>query len=311
MPDRKRSITILRILGTILMVASLIFIGRGIYISNIDLELLTHPKIILFTLGLALVIACFAFVAALAWKYIIEMLSGCRQDYFRVASVYTHANLGKYFPGNIMHVVMRNVMGTRIEATQVEIATSTILELAFVAFTCFLWSFVLSWGDLLNLLSRYTEQSYYRITIIAVIAVSCIIIAFIVVHGKKHAAAHSAKIKGLLRVFLKCFPLYTSMFAIYGLVMIVNIAYYIPLSTSIAMHTFSSYIVSWFIGFIVIGAPGGLGIREAVFVFLMKDICSQDILLSAAVINRFITVIGDLLAALVGILLTRCKIQTS
>ena len=66
----------------------------------------------------------------------------------------------------------------------------------------------------------------------------------------------------------------------------------------------SAYILSWVAGFIVPGAPGGIGIREATLTLLLANVVPVDSALLAAVIFRFISIIGDfwgLLFAWIGV----------
>lgn len=62
---------------------------------------------------------------------------------------------------------------------------------------------------------------------------------------------------------------------------------------------------SWMAGFLVIGAPAGLGVREAVFLALLHGhMPESDILLLAAAF-RVITFGGDVLLLLLGLVLRR------
>jgi uncharacterized membrane protein YbhN (UPF0104 family) len=83
----------------------------------------------------------------------------------------------------------------------------------------------------------------------------------------------------------------------------------ISLSTSIAAHAFGADIgilhmffvssLSWLIGFLVIGAPGGLGVREAIFTGLLSTSVGTSTALSLAIASRMIFVTVDFLGALV------------
>jgi glycosyltransferase 2 family protein len=55
--------------------------------------------------------------------------------------------------------------------------------------------------------------------------------------------------------------------------------------------------VSWIAGFVVVGVPGGLGVREAVFVSMMTGPVGASIALSIAVVSRAVSISADLLGA--------------
>ena len=56
------------------------------------------------------------------------------------------------------------------------------------------------------------------------------------------------------------------------------------------------YMLSWMAGLLTPGAPGGLGIREAVMLMFMSGILNEHILLPAIVIHRALNVAGDVAA---------------
>lgn len=59
--------------------------------------------------------------------------------------------------------------------------------------------------------------------------------------------------------------------------------------------------LSWVAGYLVIGAPAGIGVREAVFLLLLKGYLPQDDTLLLVAGFRLATLGGDLLAFLVGL----------
>ena len=61
----------------------------------------------------------------------------------------------------------------------------------------------------------------------------------------------------------------------------------------------SSCIIAWVSGFILPGAPGGLGVREMVLTLLLAQSAGQEKIVAMGVLHRLITVLGDFLACLV------------
>jgi glycosyltransferase 2 family protein len=62
---------------------------------------------------------------------------------------------------------------------------------------------------------------------------------------------------------------------------------------------------SWFAGFVVIGAPAGLGVREAVFVALTGAALGEDRALLVIGLFRIVTFLGDTLFFAAGAALAR------
>lgn len=94
----------------------------------------------------------------------------------------------------------------------------------------------------------------------------------------------------------------------------------ISLSTTITAHAFGAEVgvlhmffvssLSWLIGFLVIGAPGGLGVRESIFTGLLSASVGTSTALSLAVASRMIFVSVDFLGALIFNVIARKLEQT-
>ncbi len=59
--------------------------------------------------------------------------------------------------------------------------------------------------------------------------------------------------------------------------------------------------VSWIAGFVIIGLPGGLGVREAVFISMMTAPLGAGLAVSVAVVSRVVSIAVDLLGAAVSV----------
>jgi glycosyltransferase 2 family protein len=69
--------------------------------------------------------------------------------------------------------------------------------------------------------------------------------------------------------------------------------------------------LSWIVGFVVIGVPGGIGVRESVFVALMTGPLGATLALSVAVAGRLVTIAVDLLGAFVAAAIARVSSSRS
>ena len=57
-----------------------------------------------------------------------------------------------------------------------------------------------------------------------------------------------------------------------------------------------SFILAWLCGLVIIGAPGGIGVREVVLLFLLRKIIPEAELLIIVVLHRFCTISADILS---------------
>ncbi len=69
--------------------------------------------------------------------------------------------------------------------------------------------------------------------------------------------------------------------------------------------------LSWIVGFVVVGVPGGIGVRESVFVALMTGPIGGTLALSIAVAARLTTIAVDLLGAAAAATIARLSVPSS
>lgn len=65
------------------------------------------------------------------------------------------------------------------------------------------------------------------------------------------------------------------------------------------------FAAAWVVGYVVPGAPGGLGVREAMMVLLFTPVVGAGIAVGLGITTRLLTVTGDGLGFLMGILIRR------
>ena len=109
------------------------------------------------------------------------------------------------------------------------------------------------------------------------------------------------KSKKFLPTMLQCILGYSSVFIIYGLILLVILVSVLQchLTWGQCGKVISGFILAWLIGFIVPGAPGGIGIREFVLITIMTSFVAEQYILFAVILHRIITVIGDLLTYII------------
>ena len=89
------------------------------------------------------------------------------------------------------------------------------------------------------------------------------------------------------------------------------------LSTSITASAFGAKVsiaemffftaTSWLIGFIAIGVPGGIGVRESVFTALATPTIGAPLAVSIALASRFVFILADVLGALASNAIVRLR----
>lgn len=72
----------------------------------------------------------------------------------------------------------------------------------------------------------------------------------------------------------------------------------VPLSLHSGVTVVAAFIIAWAVGYIVPGAPGGIGIREVILQMILTGVCNKDITLVAILLHRLASIIGDTAAFL-------------
>jgi uncharacterized membrane protein YbhN (UPF0104 family) len=66
----------------------------------------------------------------------------------------------------------------------------------------------------------------------------------------------------------------------------------------------ASFLLAFIAGYVVPGAPGGMGVREAALLGLLGVVMPQAVALSLALLIRFVTIVGDLVFFAISHLIT-------
>lgn len=72
------------------------------------------------------------------------------------------------------------------------------------------------------------------------------------------------------------------------------------LDASLIFLVLGAFSLSWGVGFLAFFAPGGIGIREAVFAFILASAIDPNMALVFASVNRFIWIVAELLLGLIA-----------
>ena len=282
-------------IGTILMLTSFVFIMRRIMQYDIDFSF--SPIMWMWLLLIALAIACGLIFAAFNFRWLLGNLSALYLEPRLTIKTYCIANLYKYLPGSVMYVLGRNRLALEITGlTHVRVAGATVLEGMFIA----LAATAISGLFIYNYFIYFANQ--IGPIIWAAIGLLTLILAIGAIFFRKRLTAglvafrEGAKgfnFKAMARLMGSCV-----------LIMLVLgssfVALLIILGQPIAWHQVTTliglYVLSWLMGFITPGAPGGLGVREAVILMVMGGVMYEGLLVYAVITHRILTIIGDVFA---------------
>jgi uncharacterized membrane protein YbhN (UPF0104 family) len=82
-----------------------------------------------------------------------------------------------------------------------------------------------------------------------------------------------------------------------GMNLFAVVALGVDLDGSLAIELIFVTCVSWMAGFVIVGVPGGIGVRETVFISMTTASLGADIAVSVAVLSRVVSIAVDLVGA--------------
>lgn len=231
----------------------------------------------------------------------------------KAATQYLLANVAKYVPGNVVHYVGRNALLSEIGYGHKQIAFISLFELILFGTTSFSIAILTSFDYLEQQLDLYMDMQAVYLLIFSIIIIGLISVAILLFHLKKnkenfleeYSEFFSKKI--ITRVVLT-FIFYSIYFILLSttLLMVLYVVFGINFTFLISIKIIGLFIVSYFIGMVAPGVPGGIGVREAVAIGLISQYVNQDTLFVAVFLLRLITILGDVFSFIYGKYLDYC-----
>ncbi len=297
----------IKILGNLLTIVALFFVIEKLMSQKINYGTLFRIQNILPCLFVILVQTIIVITNVFPWKTLVSSVSGKKVSYREVIPVFVKSNLMKYIPGNVFQYAGRQELAVNKQLPQLEVAFATLMDILLNVIGAGLISLVFLHEFVGSIFSKYVNVSEISL----ILAVLLILIGFLIYFFRK-------KIKRLLQSYQHFFTR-TTLFKIaqalvyYLIVLSVSSLMFllvmqavlgIHLQMSENIRLFSSYTLSWLVGFVVPGAPAGVGIKEAVMLEIVgRSLSAQTIALGMVVIRILLT-IADVLGYLLVIVIS-------
>jgi len=296
--------------GSALMVVSIGFIFGRLRTYGLDLSLLTSPWVVAGLLVVAFIESLGIVGASLNYRAIIKNISGVKLFRPFAVMVYNVSNLYKYIPGGVMYVLGRNRLAVETEGlSHAKVAFATVFEGGLVALSGLVVALVFSFEHSIYYIRQLTFSPVF---LVAAIAVPAVIFPPVYIFRKdiKQLFGQFFSTVEILKpaVFVKRFGFALFLMFLWGMSFVAVITLLgQPMTLSLALTVVGLYLLGWLAGFLTPGAPSGFGIREAVLLMLMPGMVVESVLLSAMLIHRIITVIGDVFAYCIAVIYERAS----
>lgn len=278
---------------------------------------LLGPKTLLHLGWAALALTLGWFPLAWIWGRQVDRLSAPSPLPLKVHfTIFATTQIQKYVPGNVFHYLLRHMETRRRGESDIGLFWAWVAELLGQTIAALVLAFI-SLGWLLTRTDHALLFLLFLATLVAILVGLRLlermmpkIVRFL---SKKVGRDPTPLLDELDRpgagitpkLLATGFPAYLSYIALTGLVACGLAATLIPLELSQIPYILGWTGLSWFIGFALPGAPGGIGPREATLAGALQTLMPLESALFVAFALRLAAIIADLLFYLLGLLLAR------
>ncbi len=238
--------------------------------------------------------------SAVAWTFAfrstgehLPLLTGLR--------VHLVSQIGKYVPGNVGHFVGRLGLLKLKGLSVAHGSISIVLEVLWmIGAAAALSLYALLTGALADVEKFHGMQNWLPVPVLvlALIVPNLMILIFNVFPATlRQKLGFAGKIRRPPeQVVFGCYALYFFNSLLNGLLLIAAGYWLFGTTSGDVFFVISLYAVTWLLGFIIPGAPGGVGVREALFVLLFDGLYGAGVAAVLTVVLRIVSVAGDLAA---------------
>ena len=291
-------------IGRLLMVAAIAFVLKKIYGYREDLLPLLNAQVILVSIGCSIAYGVVVNLIPFIYQNLLRITTGKKLPYTKVELLYCRTNIYKYLPGNVMHYVGRNQLAMEENLSHVDVATATILEIFVTLISSFVIIVLFSWNYAVEWLSDNSVS--FKLIIIA--AVACVLVLLVLLLVMRRKLIEVLKKYSLL-INKKNIAIYVGLIFYNVFTMLLTCSLFLLVLRSVGVVLTPSYLLvtiglfslSFLLGYITPGAPGGIGIREAMLTYFLGSIADSSLILAGALIFRIVSILGDVIAYLIAL----------
>lgn len=291
---------IINSIGMLLMIAALGFIIKKFIELGIDFSLFSSPSSLLMIVWLSIIQLIALSILAYAWRLILSYCVKTLPSICKTNSVYYKSNIAKYLPGNVGQFVGRQIFGISLGMTQAQLALSSFLEVGFTVFGALIVALLFGGRKITE--ASLHPSAVYMLFIVGIVILLALI-ALLLVFRRKQTSIMVWELVKERKFWFRATTilfLYIVQFFIFGVVFVFLVQQDMHISTiDDIWFIIAVTSISWLVGFITPGVPGGIGVRESALLLMLSNY-PQEVILTAAIMQRVIMIIGDVVSWGIG-----------
>jgi len=286
--------------------ATLAFAAMGLvlyfYGSDLGSVDFARPALLRGLAGAVVLYVVVVVLGALAWRVVLNAF-GATPARWAAERQLLISQIGKYVPGNVAQYLGRAAMAIGAGIPAKVVAVSIVAETVLIVV-----------GGLLSVTIAVAIAPQQAALVVGILpglsnlswilsAIAAFIGLLVAIHiASKRFSTLEAVPVARWRWLVFAILIYTVGLLLLGisLYMIGNAISSVPLSMAIAI-----FAAAWIAGLATPGAPGGLGIRESVITLGLAPVMGGSAALSAALLHRGASVLGDVISFGLGLMLPK------
>jgi len=281
MDGKKLSINLLKITTTSI---AIVFLANIFYNSYTDLKsskIFESHLIILDIIFLSLIYSLSLLFVANNWHKILNFLAKKKLPKF-IMWAWVESNIYKYIPGNIANYFVRYYYLRKQGIRDKLILKSFFIEAVFLGISSFIFGAIL-----FIFLGKSLIFNYFQFFNFEFILLSLVIFFIILAYLLKYQFFY-------FRLFVNLSINYLLFFLCIGFCAFYILNFLLEADISFLIIV-AIYSFAWFVGFIIPGAPAGIGIRESLFIILSNGTILEADAILLTFLLRFISICSEIL----------------
>ncbi|MBS4961097.1 MAG: flippase-like domain-containing protein [Clostridiales bacterium] len=309
----------LKVIGNIITVLAILFIIKKIFSLDLNVNIIFKGSNGVILGVCTLVYTIQLLLLCIPWINLVSIFTDGKVYQLKVPGLfsylYTKSNILKYVPGNVFQYVGRNELAVRLQLSHVEVASATLVEIVLTLLSAFFISAVCIWAYTKQFILLYQEQ-FVWVLFVGALLFCMISIVFIKFYRDK-VSLYYKKYRGLIKRRTAIVKVFFS-FLFYAVNFLVNAALFLvilylcgvyQLSFDAVRTLIGAFILSWAVGYVTPGSPGGIGVREVIMTAVIagSGIASEDMIMLAMLFYRGVNIVGDIAAFILSFMFFHYK----
>jgi uncharacterized membrane protein YbhN (UPF0104 family) len=294
-------------LGTVIVVAAFYFLVTRLVRDWHQIPFRELHFNVLYLVVSYLILLCFHFpLGGLSWRLILRGL-GEDLPTIRCMAIMTVTQLGKYAPGKVWFTLGRMTLAKREGIPEDKSLVSVAVEIGFALLAAILLFAVAVMALPRSLVPRQVYWLFALVPLCLLVVAPPILnrlLRFLLPRLKRPVFELRLSYPQLLALL----GLYVLDWTVQGIGCFVLIrSFYPALPLSSLPILLGGYSISWILGFIVLIAPAGLGVREGIYTLILRLALPKGLDIISALLTRVWMTTSELLMALFCLPLLRSK----